>query len=68
MKNVCDELIENWNFISEKSWIAEAKGRYYNYIFSELIDTAESVYNNNISLQNEVNYCLSLCSKNERSY
>lgn len=60
MKDVCDELNESWSIVSAK-WEAEAKLKYFNNIFSELFDVAESVYRNNVNLQNKASVCLNIC-------
>jgi len=63
-ENVCSQLYEFWDDVS-KNWSAEAKHKYYNSIYSELIECARGVYSNNMSLQSEAHSCLVLCGAEE---
>lgn len=49
-KKVCKELTRAWADMSP-GWYAAAKERYFNRIFSVLLDTAEDVYRRNEELE-----------------
>lgn len=58
--NICSQLYEIWEDVS-KNWSADAKTKYHNLIFNELLRNSQSVYSNNRKLQSEAQACLSIC-------
>ena len=65
--NVCSQLLYLWDEVS-KNWSAEAKSKYRNSIFDEMMNAAHGVYSNNRNLQAEADACCSLCGIYEEDY